>query len=121
MTGSAPVSSTVLSCLASSAVKLPEISVCPSVMGSLTRGADWTTPSSTIATCLPTLAVVYSPHVVGTLGVHRDVDLDLTGGRVLGHRSVRDDLTGHEGFVRALLELDAVVAGVERRNGRRSR
>ena len=49
MTGSEPESSTVLSALASSSVKLPVMETLPSEMTFCTAGAELTTPSSTMA------------------------------------------------------------------------
>ncbi len=39
-------------------------------MGWLTTGAETTAPSSTNAACLPTLAVVYSPHADAPAGLN---------------------------------------------------
>ena len=58
---SAPVRSTIARSLASSKVKPPEIWAWPEGMRSRITGAEWTLPSRTIASPLPTFFSVASP------------------------------------------------------------
>ena len=61
---------------------------------------------------------VVSP-LLRPLGVHREVDLDLAGVRVLGHRGVSHDLASEERRVGALLDLHALLTRADRRDRRR--
>ena len=54
--------STIARSLASSKVKPPEIWACPEGMRSRITGAEWTLPSRTIASALPTFFSVASPN-----------------------------------------------------------
>jgi len=114
VTGSEPESSTVLSSFALLSVKLPVMATLPSVIVVCTAGAEYSTPSSTMAIWpfVGASSVVTSEKNLGALGVERDIDLiGSHGGGRGGHGAGLDVGAVHEGGVGALLERHVVSTG----------
>ena len=61
-------------------MKLPLITPIPFVIGESTVGAEITTLSRMIASCLPTERVVTSPNVAGAVARQLEVDLPARDG-----------------------------------------
>src|SRR2546426_11615818 len=87
--GSAPARSTMARSRASSTVNWPVIPARPTGMRSLIRGADWSTPSSTIARWRPTFCSVISPKIRAPLAVNSMDTCQLPGAFGSGLTSAR--------------------------------